>query len=115
MSAEDTGAWGGAEPKPEPALSVQAGATWTASIHPRSIPGALRAQQDAISKIQRTLRQELGKLQAEEAILKLMIKRERKRLLRQAQRRQEAQAARRDRGALPSQVLEGQRQERQEQ
>ncbi|KAG2449194.1 hypothetical protein HYH02_005941 [Chlamydomonas schloesseri] len=111
MSGDDAGAWGGADPKPAPALGVQAGSTWTAAVQPRSIPGALRAQQDAISKIQRTLRQELGKLQAEEAILKLMIKRERKRLSRQAaarQRRQEAQAARRELVALP--VVDGQRQ-----
>lgn len=55
--------------------------------------------------------------QAEEAILKLMIKRERKRLSRQAasrQRRQEAQAARRELAAVPPDELGVQRQEGEE-
>ncbi|GLC55719.1 hypothetical protein PLESTB_001018400 [Pleodorina starrii] len=64
------------------------GGSWTAGIHPQSIPGALKVQQESIGLLQRTLRQELAKLQAEEAILKLMIRRERRRLARQARRRE---------------------------
>ncbi|GLI61085.1 hypothetical protein VaNZ11_003353 [Volvox africanus] len=66
---------------------ISAGGTWTGGIHPKSIPGALKIQQEAIGKLQRNLRMELAKLQAEETILKLMIKRERKRLARWARKR----------------------------
>ncbi|GIL95067.1 hypothetical protein Vretimale_1090 [Volvox reticuliferus] len=52
-----------------------------------SSQGALKIQQEFIGKLQRNLRLELAKLQAEETILKLMIKRERKRLARWARRR----------------------------
>ncbi|PNH07709.1 hypothetical protein TSOC_005874 [Tetrabaena socialis] len=37
------------------------------SIHPQSIPAALKIHQEAIGKLQRTLRQELAKLQAPRA------------------------------------------------
>ncbi|GLC41377.1 hypothetical protein PLESTM_001189200 [Pleodorina starrii] len=39
------------------------GGSWTAGIHPQSIPGALKVQQESIGLLQRTLRQELAKLQ----------------------------------------------------
>lgn len=59
-----------------------------ATIHPAAIPGALRLHQDAIATLQRTLRHELTKLQAEEAILKLMVRREVQQL--RGKRRREA-------------------------
>lgn len=52
---------------------------------PQAIPNALKVQQAAISKLQRAVRLELAKLQSEEVILKLMIKREKQRLQGQQQ------------------------------
>ena len=54
----------------------------------QSIPNALKVQQAAIAKLQRTVRHELQKLQAEEKILKLMVQREKLKLRRAATKRQ---------------------------